>query len=127
MVFLQRSMVTFGINGYSTDMGIRGQEVRRGKVPSQSFAEHAEVAGEAADHVDEILNEWAVERPDLDVSAQGVVGRVLRLSRFFERALAVTFHQFGINGGEFDVLATLRRCGGEAGLTASQLADRCML
>ena len=80
-----------------------------------------------ADHVDEILSEWAVERPDLDVSAQGVVGRVLRLSRFFERALASAFHQFGINGGEFDVLATLRRCGGADGLTASQLAAKCML
>lgn len=79
------------------------------------------------DHVDEILGEWAVERPDLDVSAEGIVGRVLRLSRFFERALAATFHQFGINGGEFDVLATLRRCGGKAGLAASQLADKCML
>jgi DNA-binding MarR family transcriptional regulator len=57
---------------------------------------------------------------DLDLPAQGVVGRVLRLSRFFERALAAAFHQF-------DVLATLRRCGGEAGLTASQPANRCML
>jgi len=79
------------------------------------------------DHVDGILGEWAIERPDLDVSAEGVVGRVLRLSRFFERALASTFHEFGLNGGEFDVLATLRRCGASAGLTASQLADRCML
>jgi DNA-binding MarR family transcriptional regulator len=87
----------------------------------------AEIAGEAADHVDEILDEWAVERPELDVAAQGVVGRVLRLSRFFERALAPTFQAFGINGGEFDVLATLRRCGGEAGLIASHLAKRCML
>ncbi|MGH3599749.1 MAG: MarR family winged helix-turn-helix transcriptional regulator, partial [Pseudonocardiaceae bacterium] len=56
-----------------------------------------------------------------------VVGRVLRLSRFFERALASTFHHFGLNGGEFDVLATLRRCGGDDGLTASQLATKCML
>jgi DNA-binding MarR family transcriptional regulator len=85
------------------------------------------VAGEATDHVDEILDEWAVERPDLDVAAQGVVGRVLRLSRFFEQALAPTFRGFGINGGEFDVLATLRRCGGEDGLIASHLAKRCML
>jgi DNA-binding MarR family transcriptional regulator len=88
---------------------------------------HRDTAGDAADHVDEILGDWAVERPDLDVSAQGVVGRVLRLSRFYERALATTFDGFGINGGEFDVLATLRRCGGETGLAASKLADRCML
>lgn len=87
----------------------------------------SDATGAGRDHVDEILGEWAVERPDLDVSAEGVVGRVLRLSRFFERALASTFHEFGINGGEFDVLATLRRCGAAAGLTASQLANKCML
>ncbi|MCW2843985.1 MAG: MarR family transcriptional regulator [Nocardioides sp.] len=79
------------------------------------------------DHVDEILDEWGLTRPDVDVSAQGVVGRVLRLSRYFERDLAETFSDFGIRGGEFDVLATLRRCGGGTGLPASELANRCML
>jgi hypothetical protein len=38
--------------------------------------------------VDEILDEWRVARPEVDVSAQGIVGRVLRLSRYFERDLA---------------------------------------
>jgi DNA-binding MarR family transcriptional regulator len=79
------------------------------------------------DHVDEILDEWRVARPEVDVSAQGIVGRVLRLSRYFERDLAETFGAFGIRGGEFDVLATLRRTGGPSGLPASELASRCML
>jgi DNA-binding MarR family transcriptional regulator len=79
------------------------------------------------DHVEEILADWAIERPDVDVSAQGVVGRVLRLSRLFERGLATAFARYHINGGEFDVLATLRRVGGEEGLSASALASRCML
>ncbi len=94
---------------------------------SQEFAPSALASSTGQDHVDEILAEWAIERPDLDVSTQGVVGRVLRLSRFFGRALASTFGEFGLNGGEFDVLATLRRCAGDGGLTASQLADKCML
>jgi DNA-binding MarR family transcriptional regulator len=83
--------------------------------------------GSPHDHVAEILADWAIERPDVDVSAQGVVGRVLRLSRLFERGLATVFTQYHINGGEFDVLATLRRVGGENGLSASSLASRCML
>jgi DNA-binding MarR family transcriptional regulator len=83
--------------------------------------------GSPQDHVAEILADWAIERPDVDVSAQGVVGRVLRLSRLFERGLAAVFTQYRINGGEFDVLATLRRVGGENGLSASSLASRCML
>jgi DNA-binding MarR family transcriptional regulator len=74
-----------------------------------------------------MLAEWAAQRPDIDVSAQGVVGRILRLSRVFERELASVFEQFGINGGEFDVLATLRRTDEPDGLTASGLASRCML
>jgi len=79
------------------------------------------------DHVARILADWAIERPDIDVSAQGVVGRILRLSRLFERDLARVFAQYDINGGEFDVLATLRRVGGEQELSASGLASRCML
>lgn len=99
-----------------------GYPYRRHKVTPEDVK-----AGPHHDHVDEILDEWAAEKPELDVSAQGIVGRVLRLSRYFERSLADTFRTFNIRGGEFDVLATLRRCGGAAGLPASQLADRCML
>ena len=78
---------------------LRRQEFSDRDISPQALTVRAEIAGEAADHVDEILAEWAVERPELDVAAQGVVGRVLRLSRFFERALAPTFQEFGINGG----------------------------
>lgn len=91
------------------------------------MTEQKRAGAEGHDHVDEILREWAIEKPEVDVSAQGIVGRVLRLSRYFERDLGDTFRQFGIRGGEFDVLATLRRCGDESGLSASELASRCML
>jgi DNA-binding MarR family transcriptional regulator len=78
------------------------------------------------DHVDGILEEWAAEWPDLDVSPQGIVGRISRLSRFLERGIVNTFEQFRLNGGEFDVLATLRRRAGSA-LTPTGLADALML
>lgn len=91
------------------------------------LSEQESAGPEGRDHVDEILHEWAIEKPEVDVSAQGIVGRVLRLSRYFERDLGDTFRQFDIRGGEFDVLATLRRCGDETGLPASELASRCML
>lgn len=81
-----------------------------------------------ADHVDEILEQWAAEWPGLDVSPQGIVGRVSRLSRFLERDIVDIFEQFGLTGGEFDVLATLRRTvrTGKA-LTPTDLAATCML
>jgi DNA-binding MarR family transcriptional regulator len=81
-----------------------------------------------SDHVDRILEEWAAEWPGLDVTPQGIVGRISRLSRFLERGLVNTFEQFRLNGGEFDVLATLRRrAGSKEALTPTGLAGALML
>jgi len=65
----------------------------------------------ATDPVDTILAQWQQERPDLDVSPMGVIGRILRLSKHLEQRLKPTFSEFGLNLGDFDVLATLRRSG----------------
>ncbi|MCW2783079.1 MAG: MarR family transcriptional regulator [Marmoricola sp.] len=80
------------------------------------------------DHVDAVLAGWAEEWPELDASAQGVIGRISRLSRFLERDLVRVFGEFGLTGGEFDVLATLRRALGSRGsLTPTELTAACML
>lgn len=63
------------------------------------------------DYVDLILEEWARERPDLDVSGLGVIGRVSRLSRYLERAIQSSFTPLGLNSAGFYVLAALRRGG----------------
>ena len=60
------------------------------------------------DGVDGILSQWRRERPDLDASPMGVVGRVSRLSRELERRLDPVFAEHGLEAGLFDVLATLR-------------------
>jgi DNA-binding MarR family transcriptional regulator len=64
-----------------------------------------------ADHVDLVLEQWAVARPDLDVSAMGVIGRLSRLARLIDGELARTFASHGLDRSSFDVLATLRRSG----------------
>ena len=61
--------------------------------------------------MDRILGQWAQERPDLDASPMGVFGRLSRAERLLGRSLAEASSRFGINRGEFDVLATLRRVG----------------
>src|SRR5262245_65630183 len=63
------------------------------------------------DHVARIQAEWARERPDLDVSPQGVIGRLHRLAGHLTEQLCVVYRRFGLGEGEFDVLATLRRAG----------------
>ncbi|MFC0531247.1 MarR family winged helix-turn-helix transcriptional regulator [Phytohabitans kaempferiae] len=63
------------------------------------------------DHVSRIQREWARERPDLDVSPQGVIGRLHRLAALLTEELCVVYRRHGLSEGEFDVLATLRRAG----------------
>jgi DNA-binding MarR family transcriptional regulator len=81
----------------------------------------------AMDHVDEILGQWARERPELDASAMEVGGRISRAARYFEAGWARTFVVFGLNRGEFDVLASLRRAGRPYALTPSELAGALLL
>ena len=61
------------------------------------------------DGVDLILEQWRRERPDLDHSPIGVVGRVSRLGREIEQRLEPVYADHGLEPGWHDVLATLRR------------------
>ena len=79
------------------------------------------------DQVDVILKQWSQERPDLDPSPMGVIGRISRASRYIDQFLQQNFAQFGLNGGEFDVLATLRRHGAPYQLTPTALFSSLML
>lgn len=79
------------------------------------------------DQVDLIQAQWAQEKPELDTSPMGVVGRISRISRHLDRLLQKNFSQFNLNGGEFDVLATLRRSGQPYQLTPTELFNSLML
>jgi DNA-binding MarR family transcriptional regulator len=62
-----------------------------------------------ADHVDQVLAQWAAVRPDLDASPMGVIGRLSRLARLIDGELGRTFAAHDLDRASFDVLATLRR------------------
>lgn len=74
-----------------------------------------------------IQQEWARERPDVDVSPQGVIGRLHRLADWLTDELVVVFRDSGLSAGEFDVLATLRRAGAPFERTPSDLAEGTMI
>lgn len=80
-----------------------------------------------ADPVDAILAQWQRERPDLDVSPMGIIGRMGRLAKHLERSIQETVSDFGLNGGEFDVLATLRRSGEPYQLSPTELFNALMV
>lgn len=79
------------------------------------------------DHVEWILAAWARERPDLDATPIGVIGRISRAARFLERELGSVFAGHGLDGGSYDVLASLRRSGSPYVLSASALANATMI
>ena len=63
------------------------------------------------DAVDRITAQWRRERSDLDSAPMEVIGRITRLSAVIQRELERVFAQHALTGGDFDVLATLRRSG----------------
>lgn len=79
------------------------------------------------DPVDKILAQWQRERPDLDVSPMGIIGRMGRLAKYLERAIQETFSEFGLTVGEFDVLAALRRSGQPYQLSPTELFNTLMV
>lgn len=81
----------------------------------------------AKDHVETIVSQWRKERPDLDPSPIAIVGRLSRLSRLAERAIEANFKKYKLQGGTYDLLATLRRKGEPFTLTPTQLQTEMML
>jgi DNA-binding MarR family transcriptional regulator len=82
---------------------------------------------EDLDHVGRIQQQWARERPDLDASAMGIIGRLHRLADALHAELRPVFAAAGLTDGEFDVLAALRRSGEPFALTPGQLAETTMI
>ena len=81
----------------------------------------------ASDHVDRIIEQWAAERPDLDVSPVAVIGRLHRVARRLTEELVAEYARFDLGEGEFDILATLRRAGAPYLLSAGELAAATMV
>jgi len=79
------------------------------------------------DHVQHVLEQWRREAPELDRSPMGVVGRISRLAQLLQAELEPIFAAHGVNGGEFDVLAALRRAGRPYRLTPTELSKAMMV
>ena len=77
------------------------------------------------DGVDLIIEQWQRERPELDSSPIGIVGRISRLAREIEARLEPVYREHGLEPGWHDLLATLRRSGGT--LRPTDLTNASML
>ncbi|KAA0023583.1 MarR family winged helix-turn-helix transcriptional regulator [Antrihabitans cavernicola] len=79
------------------------------------------------DRVETVVAQWQRERPDLQTEAMALFGRLGRLALLAEEAINSTFVRNGLQRGEFDVLAALRRSGAPYELNPSVLAEQLML
>lgn len=79
------------------------------------------------DPVERAIEQWAVEKPQLNTEPMAIIGRMLRLSKHVEAQIAKLHKQHGLKVGEFDVLASLFRSGRPYALTPSGLLGALML
>ncbi|TKT80322.1 MarR family transcriptional regulator [Aquamicrobium sp. LC103] len=80
------------------------------------------------DRAGRAVEQWRRERPDLDPSPMAVLGRLNQAATAISRdRLAPVFARFGLQQGEFDVLATLRRSGKPFALTPTALYEATMV
>lgn len=63
------------------------------------------------DDVDRFRADWAREVPDLDTRGMAMLGRMLRIIARMRPPILKVMEDHGLDGGTFDVLATLRRSG----------------
>jgi len=80
-----------------------------------------------ADRLDRVREQWATERPDVDTSSMGVIGRILRVEHLADSQIRRTLREAGLDRGGFDVLATLRRSGRPYRLSPTRLYGELVL
>ncbi len=74
------------------------------------------------DAIDDILEQWSDERPELDTESLGVVIRIMSLSRAFQRQATDALGPLDLELFEYDALSALRRQGEPYALPATGLA-----
>lgn len=79
------------------------------------------------DDVDEIVDAWRRERPDLDPDPLHVFSRVSRLARRLDLDRTSAFARHELDGWEFDVLSALRRAGEPYQLSPGQLVQQTLV
>ena len=80
------------------------------------------------DRADAAVEQWARERPDLPTLPMAVFGRLSEVAeRVMREHVNPLFAQAGLQPGEFDVLATLRRSGEPYMLSPTRLYEATMI
>src|SRR4051812_21395809 len=98
-----------------------------GESAREKYQRLAQQVMEAADHVDRALAQWSREMPDIEIKGADVLNRARRLTLETRRDIEANFRRHGLDSGEFDVLATLRRAGEPYALRPTELYQSLMI
>lgn len=80
-----------------------------------------------ADHVGLRREQWARELPDLDTVGMAILGRARWITLKVRPAIEAVFARYGLDTGEFDVVATLLRSGPPYRLRPTELYRSLMI
>ena len=83
--------------------------------------------GMTRDLTDRVLDGWTSARPDLEVDAFQVTGRLSRIGPLLARRQEAVFDRFGLNRGEVGALSALRVAGPPHRLSPTRLGKGLML
>lgn len=82
---------------------------------------------EGGDGIDDRRAQWATELPDLDTFAMDTIGRMRWITLQLRPTIEGIFERHGLDAGEFDVIATLRRSGPPYRLRPTELFKWLMI
>lgn len=79
------------------------------------------------DLIDEILVDWARQRPDIDISGKAVICGLLRCFTNYISTLEAALKQFDISPNDFSVLVTIRRKGPKSEIVVKQIMEEVLV
>src|SRR5437763_586973 len=107
--------------------GSEARERRAGESVREKYQRAAQQVLDAGDHVDRALAQWSREMPEIEIKGADVLNRARRLTLETRRDIEANFKRHGLDSGEFDVLATLRRAGEPYALRPTELYQSLMI
>ena len=82
---------------------------------------------DACDGIDTRRDQWHRELPDLDTEAMAIFGRMRLIGSALSSGIEAIFARHGLDRGQFDVIATLRRSGPPYCLRPTELYRSLMM
>lgn len=79
------------------------------------------------DKITHLIDLWKVQKPDLAADEMLMIGRLINCSIQVFNQLDALYESYGINRGEFDVLATIRRNGAPYQLSPTDIFSTLMI